>query len=269
MKRSVVPLLLVFFVGIGHSLDPSCDNLSTRFVGTYGTADYKMYFQEGKEDVSPWHDIPLVADGDAELYNFIVEIPKYTTAKMEVNKENKFNPIMQDIKKEQPRFYKYGITFFNYGLLPQTWEDPGVKDSEGNGGDNDPLDVMEVGSRPLPMGSVVPVKVLGCLELIDEGETDHKIIVLAADDPLASRVGDMAELEAAQPGVTEALATWLKLYKTADGKPANRLRQDAPTPRAEALEIIRHCSERYQALMAGEIPDTGFWLRGSNEDESN
>jgi hypothetical protein len=27
------------------------------------------------------------------------------------------------------------VPFFNYGLLPQTWEDPSVKDSKGNGGE--------------------------------------------------------------------------------------------------------------------------------------
>ena len=32
-------------------------------------------------------------------------------------------PIKQDIKKGKLRFYPYNINW-NYGLLPQTWEDP-------------------------------------------------------------------------------------------------------------------------------------------------
>ena len=36
------------------------------------------------------------------------------------------NPIMQDEKKGKARLY-YGPIFWNYGLLPQTWEDPNVK----------------------------------------------------------------------------------------------------------------------------------------------
>jgi inorganic pyrophosphatase len=37
--------------------------------------------------VSPWHDVPLFASaGGGDLYNFIVEIPMYSTAKMEVMK---------------------------------------------------------------------------------------------------------------------------------------------------------------------------------------
>lgn len=33
------------------------------------------------------------------------------------------NPIKQDIKKGKLRFYPYNINW-NYGMLPQTWEDP-------------------------------------------------------------------------------------------------------------------------------------------------
>merc|ERR1719182_620773 len=101
---------------------------------------------------------------------------------MEVSKSLPENPIAQDSKNGAPRYYKYGTPFFNYGLLPQTWEDPAsCKPSSvvgGSGqqecGDDDPLDVIEVGEGPLLMGSVTPVKVLGSLELIDEGETDYK-----------------------------------------------------------------------------------------------
>jgi 3'-phosphoadenosine 5'-phosphosulfate synthase len=56
------------------------------------------------------------------------------------------------------RFYKYGTPPFNYGLLPQTWEDPSSVEG-GHGGDNDPLDMIEVGSGPLPIGTTVKVKV--------------------------------------------------------------------------------------------------------------
>ena len=56
-----------------------------------------------------------------QLFNFVVEIPKGATAKLEVQKELVNNPIAQDTKKGVPRYYTYGVPFFNYGLLPQTW----------------------------------------------------------------------------------------------------------------------------------------------------
>lgn len=44
---------------------------------------------------------------------------------MEVATDEKLNPIKQDVKKGNLRFYPYNINW-NYGLLPQTWEDPAV-----------------------------------------------------------------------------------------------------------------------------------------------
>ena len=50
--------------------------------------------------------------------------------------------------------------------------------------------MIEIGSTPLARGSVEPVKVLGSLELIDEGENDSKVIVLRTSDPLAATVAN-------------------------------------------------------------------------------
>jgi len=78
----------------------------------------------------------------------------YYTAKMEIQKEMTGNPISQDNNSVgSPRYYTYGTPFFNYRLIPQTWEDPELKSSQGYGGDNDPLDVIELGSTPILMGS--------------------------------------------------------------------------------------------------------------------
>jgi hypothetical protein len=45
--------------------------------------------------------------------------------------------------------FKKGDIFFNYGCFPQTWEDPTFihPDADGCRGDNDPLDVCEIGAR--------------------------------------------------------------------------------------------------------------------------
>ncbi|CAM9583537.1 unnamed protein product, partial [Choristocarpus tenellus] len=198
--------------------------------GSFGTAEFRLGFVDPSSGspASPWHDIPLEASSKG-FFSFVVEIPMYQTAKMEVMKEEPYNPIMQDESKGKPRYYTYGVPFFNYGLLPRTWEDPNIKDAMGHGGDNDPLDVMEVGDGPLPMGTVTAVKVLGSLELIDEGETDHKIIALRASDPNASSINSMQDLEAHKPGITAKLVDWLKNYKTSDGKSANTLAKDEPT----------------------------------------
>ena len=65
---------------------------------------------------------------------------------MEVSTKEASNPIAQDTKKGKLRDY-HGPIFWNYGCLPQTWEDPNVENAECKvNGDNDPVDVVEIGS---------------------------------------------------------------------------------------------------------------------------
>ena len=84
------------------------------------------------------------------------------------------NPIKQDVKKGKLRFvancFPHHGYIWNYGAIPQTWENPNVVDERtGCKGDNDPIDVCEIGHRVAKRGDVVAVKVLGTLALIDEG----------------------------------------------------------------------------------------------------
>ena len=81
---------------------------------------------------------------------------------------------------------------WNYGALPQTWEDPNHVDKCTKAkGDNDPLDAIEIGAKIATRGEVKQVKVLGVLAMIDEGETDWKLVTIDVNDPLASKVNDI------------------------------------------------------------------------------
>ena len=243
-------------------VEPKNDAMNTKYNGSYGTKTFEL---KHKSYESFWHDIPLYSSGE-NMINFVTEIPMYVSAKMEVSKTKPGNPIMQDINKDgSPRYYTYGAPFFNYGLVPQTWEDPKVKSIEGNGGDNDPLDVIEIGSAQLQMGSITPCRVLGSLELIDEGETDHKIICIHQDDRDFGRVHTMQDLESVKPGITAKLVDWLKMYKTSDGKGVNKLAQDEPTSVHQAMSIIEETHLRWKALCNGDwgVQDDGFWLDGA------
>jgi len=237
--------------------------------GQFGTLDFRLLFKDAASSaiISPWHDISLLAPGSspaALVFNFIVEIPMFQTAKMEVSKELPSNPIIQDSKKGLPRYYGYGTPFFNYGLLPQTWEDPAVCKTGDICGDDDPLDVIEVGSEPMAMGSVVPAKVLGALELIDEGETDYKIIMLRLDDKDAAAIHDMATLEQIKPGTTARLVDWLKKYKTAEGKGLNTLASEIPYSISESYDIITECNDRWFKLVTGSTPNSkGHYIKSS------
>ena len=62
-------------------------------------------------------------------------------------------------------------------------------------GDNDPVDVVEIGEQRLDMGGVYAVKPLAVLAMIDDGELDWKIVAIHADDPRAASVNDVEDVE--------------------------------------------------------------------------
>ena len=62
-------------------------------------------------------------------------------------------------------------------------------------GDNDPVDVVEIGSVQCQQGSVYKVKPLGAYAMIDDGELDWKIVCIRTDDPLANVLNDIEDVE--------------------------------------------------------------------------
>lgn len=226
-------------------VEPNKD-AQTSASGVFGTTSFSL--AHVRYD-SFWHDIPMRPSDDETTINLVTEISMYATAKMEVQKERQGNPIKQDVNNDgSPRYYTYGTPFFNYGLIPQTWEDPSLISVAGNGGDNDPLDVMELGGVPLQMGSITPCRVLGSFELIDEGETDHKILCIALSDPDANSIHNLDDLERVKPGHISRLVDWLKRYKTSDGKGVNSLASNIPKTVPEALAVIEETAGRWKSL---------------------
>uniref|UniRef100_A0A0D6R1M7 inorganic diphosphatase n=1 Tax=Araucaria cunninghamii TaxID=56994 RepID=A0A0D6R1M7_ARACU len=223
--------------------------------GTSETLEYRVFLldKSGKK-ISPWHDIPLqLGDG---VFNFIAEIPKESSAKMEVATEEPYTPIKQDTKKGKLRYYPYNINW-NYGLLPQTWEDPSFAHPEVEGalGDNDPVDVVEIGERRAKIGEVLKVKPLGALAMIDEGELDWKIVAISLDDPRASLVNDVDDVEKHFPGTLTAIRDWFRDYKIPDGKPANKFGLGNKAANKEyALKVITETNESWAKLVKRSVP---------------
>jgi hypothetical protein len=96
--------------------------------GQLNTLGFRVYLKNTatNEFVSPFHDIPLLANAATNVFNTVIEIPRWSNAKMEINKKEKFNPITQDVKKDKLRFvnnvFPHHGYIWNYGALPQTWE---------------------------------------------------------------------------------------------------------------------------------------------------
>ncbi|XP_060801782.1 uncharacterized protein LOC106130262 [Amyelois transitella] len=229
--------------------------------GSAYSPDYRVYFKDESGPISPLHDIPLWADRDQRLVNMVVEVPRWTNAKMEISLSEPLNPIKQDVKKGALRFvsnvFPHHGYIWNYGALPQTWENPRHVDPGTQArGDNDPIDVIEIGQRVAARGDVVAVKVLGALALIDEGETDWKLVAVDARDPAAAALRGVADVERLFPGLLRATVEWFRLYKVPDGKPVNQFAFDGEAKDKEfAYKVIDEVHEFWRALASGEVTD--------------
>ncbi|CAJ0639803.1 10924_t:CDS:2 [Entrophospora sp. SA101] len=229
----------------------------TRSVNVPNTLEHRIYIEDINNGVvvSPFHDIPLFANENKTLLNFIVEIPRWSNAKME---DEPFNPIKQDVKKGKLRYvrncFPHHGYIWNYGAFPQTWEDPSQTHPETKArGDNDPLDVCEIGEQVGYTGQVKQVKVLGIMALLDEGETDWKIIVIDVNDPLAPKLNDV---EKHLPGLLRASNEWFRIYKIPDGKPENQFAFSGEAKNKKyATEIIHETHEAWRKLISGQTPN--------------
>lgn len=96
--------------------------------------------------------------------NTVVEIPKGSMMKIEWDRERA--AFMLD--RVEPAIFAKPC---NYGFIPQTLDE-----------DGDELDTLIVTDEPLPTGVWLEGKVIGVLDFTDDGEADHKVVVVPADD---------------------------------------------------------------------------------------
>lgn len=231
--------------------------------GGENTPDYQLYFRDPSgAPISPFHDIPLYSDQERKIFNMVVEIPRWTNAKMEIATKKPLNPIVQDQKNGKLRFvhncFPHHGYIWNYGALPQTFEDPNHLDADtGCRGDRDPIDVLDLGQRVQQRGAVVPVKILGVFAMIDEGETDWKVLAIDVNDPMAEKLNDVEDIERYMPGYLRATVEWFRIYKIPDGKPENQFAFDGEAKNAEfALKIIQETHKHWTALTTKEAPNS-------------
>jgi len=226
--------------------------------GQRGTGSYKVFLKDASGPISPFHDIPYKASDST--FHVVIEIPRWTNEKMEVDTKSPLHPIVQDTKKGKLRFvansFPHHGYIWNYGAIPQTWENPGHTDAAtGCKGDNDPVDICEIGHRVANRGDVLEVKLLGILAMVDDGETDWKVIVIDVNDPLADKLNSMDDVDREMPGFKEATREWFRIYKMPDGKPENVFGFDGAYKDPEfAGKVIEETHEFWLKLVGVQQP---------------
>jgi hypothetical protein len=57
---------------------------TTRKVAAANTLEHRVFIEKDGQPISAWHDIPLYANEQQTILNMVVEVPRWTNAKMEV-----------------------------------------------------------------------------------------------------------------------------------------------------------------------------------------
>lgn len=107
--------------------------------------------------------------------------------------------------------------------------------------DGDPLDILVICSDPTFPGSIVPARVLGYLDMEDDGKLDYKLISVVDCDP---RYDDVTQLEHLSPFVLKEIENFFSNYKILQGITVKVGRYHN---KGEALKIIEECKKAYTA----------------------
>ena len=107
--------------------------------------------------------------------------------------------------------------------------------------DGDALDILVICNDPTFPGCTVPARVLGYLDMVDNGKLDYKLISVVDCDP---RYDNKQELSDLSPFLLKEIANFFANYKVLQG-----IKVDVGEyhNREEALEIIERCRKAYQA----------------------
>ncbi|OZA21724.1 MAG: inorganic pyrophosphatase [Sphingobacteriales bacterium 17-39-43] len=158
----------------------------------------------------PWHNVSPGEDIPSHV-NAIIEIPKGSKAKYEIDKESGL------IKLDRVLFSSVMYPA-NYGFIPQTYCD-----------DKDPLDILVLCSVDVYPMAIVEAKVVGVMHMVDNGEQDvvgvmhmvdngeqdDKIIAVARNDMSVNYIEDLKELP---PHTMTEIVRFFQDYKALERK---------------------------------------------------
>lgn len=136
-----------------------------------------------------WHD---VEPGSSDEINVIIEIPRGSHNKYEIDKETGMIALDRVL-------YSAQAFPFDYGFVPKTlWDD------------GDALDVIVLTTNPLASGILVRVRPVALMNMTDSGEEDSKIIAVPIDDPRWNNVKDLADIN---PHTIKEIEHFYSTYK--------------------------------------------------------
>jgi inorganic pyrophosphatase len=177
----------------------------------------------------PWHDSYIDDALIATAFPVVIEIPKGSKNKYELDKETGLLRLDRVL---------YSAVYYpaDYGFIPRTFCD-----------DGDPLDAMVLGQEPVYPLTIVEARAIGVMRMRDEKGVDDKIVAVSVHDPAFAEYTDQSQL----PGhVLREVRRFFEDYKTLENKQV--VVEDLQGP-AEAIGIIRDALELYRRLRRGQL----------------
>ena len=177
----------------------------------------------------PWHDTPIDDARIADAFPAVIEIPKGSTNKYELDKETGLLRLDRVL---------YSAVHYpaDYGFVPQTFCD-----------DGDPLDVLVLGQEPVYPLTIVEARAIGVMRMRDDKGIDDKIIAISVRDPAFADYTDHAQLPA---HVLRQMRRFFEDYKVLERK---QVVIEGLLGPEQALDIIRDALEMYRKLRRGEL----------------
>ena len=169
----------------------------------------------------PWHDVPIGEDAPNEL-NIVIEVPKGSKVKYELGKDTGLLMVDRIL-------YSSVVYPENYGFIPQTLAD-----------DDDPLDVIVLMQEPVQPMSILEVRPIGMLPMVDEGENDENIICVHVEDPQYATYSNVNEFPEHR---LNEIKQFFKEYKNLEEKEVEVGEVAGPE---EAIEYIQRAIEQYK-----------------------
>ena len=170
-------------------------------------------------------DYPQTDDAP-NSFHVVNEIPQGSFTKYEINAEH--GQLIVDRYVSMPVRYPA-----NYGSITSSAAD-----------DGDPLDALVLSRDSIYPGAVIKARAIGVLRMVDDGETDDKIIAVPADDvdPTYRDIDSVDDLPDMQ---VERLNAFFRVYKNLPDGGDIELNgfEDASTAR----QILSDAFEAYEA----------------------
>ncbi|MBI5553978.1 MAG: inorganic diphosphatase [Candidatus Diapherotrites archaeon] len=124
---------------------------------------------------SPWHDVSFGKKAPQEV-EAVIEVPKDSKLKYEIDKASGMLRLDRAL---------YSAVHYpgDYGFIPRTYCE-----------DNDPLDVIVISNFSTYPNTIVTVRPIGMIEMLDKNEKDDKIIAVHANDPRFTEIKSLKDI---------------------------------------------------------------------------